>query len=261
MSRSGYYAWRARKPSQRKLDDQKLLKRIRSVFKKSHGRYGSPKVYNALKARNINVGRKRVERLMREDQLVARVARIYRRKPLPQRSCDPVPNIRKDLPKPTAINQHWATDVTYIKLKGRWLYLAVVLDLYSRRVVGWSLKNNRTAALTKTALLMAIRNRRPPEGLIFHSDQGIEFRASELQNTHKRYGIKPSMNRAYHCTDNAEMESFFHTLKGELITGTTFRNVYHLRDSIAGYIQHFYNRARLHSSLNYQSPVEYEAAA
>ncbi len=198
---------------------------------------------------------------MREAQLKGRVARIYRRKPLPQRACDPVPNIRKDLPKPTAINQHWTSDVTYIKLQGRWMFLAVVLDLYSRKVVGWSLKNNRTAALTKAALLMAIRNRRPPKGLVFHSDQGIVFRATELHNVHKRYGFIPSMNRAYRCTDNAEMESFFHSLKGELITGTTFRSVHHLRDSLAGYIQHFYNRARLHSSLNYQSPVEYEAAA
>ncbi len=215
----------------------------------------------ALRKLGIRVGRKRVERLMREDQLIGRVARIYRRKPLPQRACDPVPNIRKDLPKPTVINQHWAADVTYIKLKGRWMFLAVVLDLYSRRVVGWSLKNNRTAALTKAALLMAIRKRRPPEGLLFHSDQGIEYRATELQKVHKRYGFNTSMNRAYHCTDNAEMESFFHSLKGELITGSSFRSVHHLRDSIAGYIQHFYNRARLHSSLNYQSPVEYEAAA
>ncbi len=197
---------------------------------------------------------------MREAGLIARVACIYRRKPRPQRACDPVPNIRKGRPKPTAVNQHWTSDVTYLKIQGRWMFLAVVMDLYSRRVVGWSLKNHRTAALTKAALLMAIRKRRPPKGLLFHTDQGIEYRAKDIQNIHTRYGFIASMNRAYHCTDNAEMESFFHSLKGEFFTGTTFRSVHHLRDSIAGYIQHFYNRARLHSSLNYQSPVEYEAA-
>ncbi len=238
-----------------------MLQRIRSIFNKSKGRYGSPKVFFALRSQGLAVGRKRVERLMREANLVARVARIYRRKPLPQRACDPVPNLRKDLPKPTGINQHWTSDVTYLKLNGRWMFLAVVMDLYSRRVVGWSLKNNRTAALTKAALLMAIRNRRPGKGLLFHTDQGIEYRASEIQKIHHRYGFTPSMNRAYRCTDNAEMESFFHTFKGEFFTGTTFRSVHQLRDGIAGYIQHFYNRTRLHSSLNHKSPVEYEMAA
>ncbi len=261
VSCSGFHAWRDRTPCLRKQDDQKLLKRIRAIFQKSKGRYGSPRVFMELRKQGIRVGRKRVERLMREANLQGRVSRVYRRKPRPPRACDPVPNLRKDLEKPTAINQHWVSDVTYIKLKGKWVFLAVVLDLYSRRVVGWSLKNNRTAALTKAALIMAIRNRRPPEGLIFHTDQGIEYRAIQIQNVHKRYGFIPSMNRAYHCTDNAEMESFFHSLKGELLTGNTFRDVYQLRDSIAGYIQHFYNRTRLHSSLNYQTPVEYEAAA
>ena len=210
VSFSGFYAWRARKPCHRKLDDQVLLERIQAIVDKSQGRYGSPRIFKVLQNRGIRVSRKRLERLMREAHLQGRIARIYRRKPLPARVCDPVANIRRELPKATAVNQHHGSgDVTYIKLKGRWMFLAVVLDLYSRRLVGWSLKSNRTAVLTKAALLMAIRNRRHPEGLIFHSDQGIEYRALALLNIHKRYGIKPSINRAYRCTDNAEMESFF----------------------------------------------------
>ncbi|MRI34311.1 hypothetical protein EOPP23_15075 [Endozoicomonas sp. OPT23] len=258
VSCSGFYAWRKREPCPRKLEDEQLLMRITAIFHKWKGRYGSPRIHLDLRDKGIAVSRKRVERLMKEANLIGRVARIYRRKAMPEKTCDPVSNLRKDLPKPTAINQHWTSDVTYLKVEGHWMFLAVVMGLYSRRIVGWSLKNNRTASLTKAALLKAIRNRRPPKGLVFHTDQGIEYRANVILKIHKRYGFIPSMNRAYHCTDNAEMESFFHSFKGEFFTGTVFRNTHHLRDALAGYIQHFYNRIRRHSSLNYQSSVKYE---
>lgn len=260
VSPSGFYAWRRRKPCQRIHRDAFLKQRITALFEKHRGVYGSPRIHQALRKEGIFISRKRVERLMKEEGLRGRCVRVYRRAPGLHRFYRNIANIRKDLPKPTAPNQHWAADVTYIRVKGKWQYLAAILDLYSRRIVGWSLASRRTVELTKASLMMAIRNRRPSEGLVFHTDRGIEYRAHEIQGIHKRYGIIPSMNRPGQCTDNAEMESFFHTLKAELIKGSHFYGEMHLRDCIAGYIQHFYNRTRLHSSLNYHSPVEYETA-
>ncbi len=261
VSRSGYYAWLRRKPSARDQQDLWLKKRITTLFQQSREVYGSPRIHKALLKQGISVGKKRVERLMREEGLKGRVARVYRRVPGLHRFFQSIKNRRRELPKPSRPNQHWAADVTYIRVKKKWMYLSAVLDLYSRRIVGWSLGSRRTVDLTKASLMMAIRNRRPEKGLLFHTDRGIEYRANEIQAVHQRYGIIPSMNRPGQCTDNAEMESFFHSLKGELIKNKYFSSEYHLRDSVAGYIQHFYNRTRLHSSLNYQSPVEYETAS
>ncbi len=248
-------------PSKRSQYDQFLKGRIDTLFKQNREVYGSPRIHQALLRQGICVARKRVERLMRELGLRGRVTRVYRRAPSIHRFFEGIKNTRKDLPKPIRINQHWAADLTYIKVKGQWVYLAVVLDLYSRRIVGWSMNKRRTVELTKASIMMALRNRRPPKGLVFHTDRGIEYRAHEIQGIHARYGIIPSMNRPGYCTDNAEMESFFHSLKAELIKGTRFYSEHHLRDTVAGYIQHFYNKARLHSSLNYQSPIEYEATS
>lgn len=205
------------------------------------------------------MGKKRVERLMREAGLKARVSRVYRKMAGLHRFYQRVPNLRITRPKPDGPNQHWAADLTYIRVGKRWLYLAVVIDLYSRKVIGWSLGKQKTSALTKASLMMAIRNRKPAPGLVFHTDRGVEYRAHEIQSVLTRYGMQASTNRPGCCTDNAEMESFFHTLKGELIKDNRFFGEMNLRDKLAGYIQHFYNRIRLHSSLNYQSPVEYEA--
>ena len=151
------------------------------------------------------------------------------------------------------------SDLTYIRHNNRWIYLAVVLDLYSRKVIGWAMGKKKNVALTSRALLSAIKRRNPKPGLIFHTDRGSEYRSREFQKVNNRYGIIPSMNRAGKCTDNAEMESFFHTLKGDLIKDSVFKTGKELRNSIAGYIQYFYNKSRLHFSLNYMSPVEYGA--
>lgn len=259
MSASGFYAWLKRGISQRVLSDAMLIERIKQIFTGSRETYGSPRIYQALKRQSIHVGKKRIERLMREAGLKARVARVYRKLAGLHRFYQRAPNLRKDLPKPTASNQHWAADLTYIRVGKRWLYLAAVIDLYSRRIVGWSLGKQKNVALTRASLQMALRNRRPEPGLIFHTDRGVEYRAHEIQHLLKQHGIQASANRPGMCTDNAEMESFFHTLKGEFIKGRRFYGELHLRDKLAGYIQHFYNRVRLHSSLNYLSPVEYEA--
>lgn len=259
VSASGFYAWLKRGISQRVLSDAMLIERIKQIFTGSRETYGSPRIYQALKRQSIHVGKKRIERLMREAGLKARVARVYRKLAGLHRFYQRAPNLRKDLPKPTASNQHWAADLTYIRVGKRWLYLAAVIDLYSRRIVGWSLGKQKNVALTRASLQMALRNRRPEPGLIFHTDRGVEYRAHEIQHLLKQHGIQASANRPGMCTDNAEMESFFHTLKGEFIKGRRFYGELHLRDKLAGYIQHFYNRVRLHSSLNYLSPVEYEA--
>ena len=197
---------------------------------------------------------------MRKDGLRARIAKVYPKLTKHKWLFRNIENKRIDLPKPTGPNQHWVADLTYIKHQKKWLYLAVVLDLYSRKVIGWSISKKRTAKLTKTALMAAINRRRPDPGLIFHTDRGIEYRADDIQKIHNRYGITPSMNRPGSCTDNAEMESFFHTLKGDLLKNRYFETEKKLRNSVAGYINTFYNQFRLHSSLGYMSPVEYEQA-
>jgi transposase InsO family protein len=170
-------------------------------------------------------------------------------------------NLLLDKAMPNAINQVWVGDITYTKLNNQWRYLATVMDLYSRRIIAWSLSDNRKAELTIRALKLALRKRNYPKGLIFHSDRGIEYLSNEYRNELKQHGIQQSFNRAYHCTDNAFMESFFHSLKGELIRGAHFKNDASLRSELANYINGFYNKTRLHSSINYMSPIEYERRA
>ena len=261
VSKSGYYAWLHREEPKRTIEDRKLLTRIKQIHKQSRGTYGSPRIHQALRKQGCYVGRKRVERLMRQEGIQARCARIYFRMGKLRKFFASIENKRLDLPKPSGPNKHWAADVTYIKVKKRWMYLAVVLDLYSRKIVGWSLKRKRTVELTGAALMMAIRKRRPAPGLIFHTDRGIEYRSYAFQKIHDRYGIIPSMNRPGHCTDNAEMESFFHTLKGDMIRNRFFETEQKLRNCLAGYLNNFYNQTRLHSSLGYCSPNEYELLA
>jgi transposase InsO family protein len=159
------------------------------------------------------------------------------------------------------MNEVWVGDVTYIKVNKRFQYLATVMDLYSRRVVGWAFGNNRKAELTKRALSNAIRKRHPPEGMVFHSDRGIEYRCNQYADILDRNGIKHSANRPGCCQDNAHMESFFHTLKGELIRKRNIKNETELKQLVKGYIIHFYNKNRLHSALDYCSPLEFERLA
>lgn len=218
-------------------------------------------MFKALKAKGVAVGRKRVERLMRESNLVARCMLVVRRTPELKRFQRSGENLLQRMSMPTQPNQVWVGDVTYILLNGRWRYLATVMDLYSRRVVGWSLSDNRRANLTMTALKNAMRKRSVAKGLVFHSDRGIEYMAHEYRELLKKHGFIQSFNRPYHCTDNAFMESFFHTLKVELIRGTKYETEQDLRLALKRYINGFYNQTRLHSSLNYVSPIEYERCA
>jgi putative transposase len=258
VSRSGYYAWSDRASSARFIEDQELTKVIQKIYTESNGRYGSPRVQKALEKQGYSVGKKRVERLMREAGLVARVCKVTRRHVGTTRFYAKGENKLLDVEQVEALNTVWVTDVTFIRYKGQWQYLATVMDRCSRRIIGWSLAARRNMSLTVNALKYALRARNYPSGVIVHSDRGVEFVGQEFQAVLKRYGLEHSVNRAGCCTDNAHMESFYHTLKTELIRGSMFGSLKELRSTIGQYINHFYNTVRLHSGINYQSPVEYE---
>jgi putative transposase len=258
VSRSGYYAWSDRAASARFIEDQELKELIQKIYAESDGRYGSPRVQKALEKQGFSVGKKRVERLMREAGLVARVCKVTRRHVGTTRFYTKGENKLLDVKHVEALNTVWVTDVTFIRYKGQWQYLATVMDRCSRRIIGWSLAARRNMSLTVNALKYALRARGYPSRVIVHSDRGVEFVGQEFQAVLKRYGLEHSVNRAGCCTDNAHMESFYHTLKTELLRGSLFGSLKELRSSIGQYINHFYNTVRLHSGINYRSPVEYE---
>ncbi len=231
------------------------------IHRDSAGVYGSPRIHQALQQQGHCVGRNRIEKVMREAGVVGKVATLYRRVPGMERFYLKHQNLRLQAPPPSDVDQQWAADLTYIKVADRWQYLAVVMDVYSRRIIGWSLGAQKTAELTLRALRQALRHRRPRKDLIFHTDRGVEYGAYLIQNELQRHGIRASMNRPGACTDNAHMESFFHSLKTESIHGEKFRNEHELRMAIAKYINRFYNPLRLHSSIGYLSPMEFERVA
>ena len=231
---------------------------IKDVFQTHNGNYGSPRVHKTLVEQGVIINRKRVERIMREERLVAKAARLYRRKALPGNSCIKVENLRHKLPAPQAPNQQWVGDVSYLKFKDGWMYLSVVLDLYSRKVIGWSLGDTRTSALTLRALNMALASREIKPGLIFHSDKGAEYGAHDYQNKLKEFGIRPSMNRPKMMTDNIHVESFFRTFKTESFHGEVFEDKDHLLDVTKRYLDEYYNYHRMHTSIGFKSPVGYE---
>ena len=258
VSRSGYYAWGERGASKRVKEDGCLLKVISRIFYQSQGRYGSPRVFKALQSQGLAVSRKRVERLMRAANLKGRVVRVTRRQPGLKRFKAKGENHLLRTGNATEMNKVWVADITYLKVKGRWQYLATVMDQYTRRILGWSLSATRTTQLTCNALSYALKKRCHPKDIILHTDRGIEYTGSVFQNLLKKYDFKHSVNRAGYCTDNAFMESFYHSLKAELIRGNIFNSVNELRRALVTYINQFYNSVRLHSSLNYMSPMKYE---
>lgn len=258
VSHQGYYQWIRRKPNAKKEANRELLDKIQLIFTQHKGRYGSPRVYAQLRRQGEKVNHKRVARLMRIAGLVGAAGRLYRRKPLPENSCIKVPNHQREHGLPTQHNRQWAGDVTYLKLNGQWRYLAVILDLYSRKVVGWSLSAVRNASLTLAALEKAIRNRKAKEVTFFHSDRGSEYGAIAYQNKLAEYGIQPSMNRPKHMNDNVYVESFFQTLKTECFKGIKFDSDFELRTLLAWYLDTYYNQKRLHSALGFKTPDEYE---
>jgi len=261
VSPAGFYRWRNRPESNRVKEDKSLSAKVQCIFDASRGVYGSPRIHAALKRQGVNVGRKRVERLMRERGITARVAKVYRRNKLPYKFYTKMGNLRINEPKPNKINQQWVGDLTYINVNHKWHYLAVVMDLYSRRILGWNVSRYKNAPLTLSVINKAIAHRQYEPGLIFHTDRGSEYGAYLIQDELKHLNIRSSMNRPESITDNAHMESFFHSLKSEYIHGMKFTTIEELRAAAKSYIDDFYNPCRLHSGLGYCSPIEYEGLA
>ena len=257
VTRAGYYAWESRGLSERQRSDAQLTEQIRQVHKDSLNIYGSPRVMNKLRQEGVPVGRRRVARLMRLAHLQGRSARLYRRSRVGQRAFfTSVPNRQRGLLL-QAQDRVWVGDVTYLKVKQQWRYMAVVMDKYSRRLLGWSVSRRRDADLTCTALRHALRKRTPAAGLIFHTDRGIEYAAHEYRAALRNHGIVQSMNRPGKMNDNAHMESFFHSLKSEFLWGKQFDTDTQLHQTLRTYMQ-YYNHQRLHSSLCHLPPVAFE---
>jgi transposase InsO family protein len=259
VSRSGYYAWKKRSLSQLEMANALLAEQIRAIFTDSRKTYGAPRIHAVLERQGIKCGHNRVARLMRLHGIVARPKKKYR----------PVTTQRKEgaMPAPNLLdqnftaekpNQKWVGDITYIDTTEGWLYLAAVLDLFSRKVVGWSMGVHIDTDLALSALQMAWKTRRPLAGLLHHSDQGSQYTSSEYQQVLTRIQALPSMNHLGTYYDNAVMESFFSTLKTECVT-YQFATREEARHTIFEYIEGWYNRLRIHSTLNYLSPMEYEA--
>ncbi len=259
VSRQGYYAYASRPPSSRVVGDAELCVVIRDVFRESRETYGSPRVIKALRRRGLRVGKRRVERAMRG--LGLRPKRQFRRvRTTVANSAHPVaPNeLARDFTAQRP-NERWVTDITYVWTDEGWAYLAVILDLFSRAVVGWALDADLSTKLPLAALDAAVKRRRPGQNLLHHSDRGCQYTSSEYRERLAGLGIQVSMSRTGNCYDNAVAESFFATLKGELVEHHTWRNRAELRSYVFDYIEVFYNRRRLHSTLGYKTPAEVEA--
>jgi transposase InsO family protein len=259
VTRVGYYAWRRRGESARRGQDRDLLSLIRTLFERSRGTYGSPRIHEALRATGTRISRRRVERLMREAGLRARAVTLYRRIPGLHGFFTSIPNHHFDR-LATGPDQVWVGDITYLRVAGAWRYLAVVMDRYSRRVLGWSLGPTKDVRLTLRALNHAVAHRRPRPGVIFHTDRGVEYAAYAFRHRLAALGFVQSMNRPRELTDNAHMESFFHSMKSDAIHGLRFAHPAELTRLVRGYIP-YYNGVRLHSGIGYSSPVAYEARA
>lgn len=218
-------------------------------------------MHRKLREQGVRVGEKRVARLMREGGIKGRVVTVTRRTPRLRQFQQDGENLRLNTEPPSSVNEQWVADLTYIKVGKDYKHLITIMDVYSRRILGWSLADNRTADDVIAVLRRVIRKRQPPLGLIFHTDRGIEFMAYAVQSELEKYGLRRSYNRLGHCTDNAHMESFYHSLKGELIRGRKYRSKEDLRWALSSYIDCFYNRERLHSGIGYCSPINFEKAA
>lgn len=256
---SGYYAWTGRKPIERQARQLELIETIRQTHRRSRGTYGSPRVHAELKKQGVSCSRKRVERLMRQEQIRSSRHKRFRVCTTDSSHGRPVTaNVLDRQFEQSGPDQAWVTDITYVATDQGWLYLASVMDLFSRRIIGWATSDEQRTGLAAEALEMAIRARRPGEGLLHHSDRGTQYASEDYQALLERHGIRCSMSRSGNCWDNASMESFFKTFKVELVYQEHYATREEARKSIYEYIDLFYNRQRLHSSLGYRSPVEFE---
>jgi putative transposase len=258
VSRAGFYAARERPPSKRALEDKRIVEAIREIHAESRGTYGAPRVRAMLARRGIRVGQKRVARLMRSEDLSGLVRRKKGRTTIRVPGVATAPDLVRREWNPSEPNRLWVADITYCRTWEGWLYLAAVLDCYSRRCVGWSIRDDLRAELVTDAVAMAIAGRRPKPGLVHHSDRGSQYVSLAMGEHLREAGIETSMGSKGSALDNAVAESFFSTLKRELVNRYSWPTKADARAAIFEWIEVFYNRQRLHTTLNYASPQEFE---
>lgn len=259
ISASSYYDWRKRGISKRAEANAELLAEIRSIYEHSRGTYGSPRINKELHSRGYRCGEHRVARLMRKHGIQAKTKRQFRIRTTQRRETDPVAaNLVQQKFVADRPNQLWSSDITYLWTREGWLYLAVVLDVFSRQIVGYALKNRLTTDLVTDAFKRAVGWRAIEQGMILHSDRGCQYTSQEFQRLLDAHGVRSSMSGSGNCYDNAITETFFHTLKTEHIYFERYETRRHAEQSIFEYIEVFYNRQRRHSALGYKSPVEFE---
>jgi transposase InsO family protein len=262
VSPAGYYAWRERPMSTRTNTNAALLADIRQVHRDSGGRYGSPRVHAALRMRGRGASRGRIERLMHRHGIRAIMAPLRRARTTDSRHGLPIaPNLVDRNFTAEAANRIWLADITYIPTAQGWLYLAAIMDLFSRKIVGWAMRDHMQVELVSSALTMAVQQQKPEAGLIHHSDRGVQYASHDYRAALSAAGIVASMSRKADCYDNAPMESFFHTLKTELVHHRQYRTRAEAQRDIFAFIEGFYNRTRLHSAIGYIAPIEMELKA
>jgi transposase InsO family protein len=259
VARSGYYRWLSMPVSNKQRGDDALVLKIKVVFEESDSSYGSPRVQETLRAAGESCGRRRVARLMREHKIVPKTQKGFRNTTNSDHAQTIADNLlARQFGAGLSLNRIWTSDITCIGTSEGWLYLATVMDIASRRIVGWSMSARIDQKLVNDALLGAVAARRPKRGLVLHSDRGITYARESYRKLLAGFGIVQSMSRKANCWDNAPMESFFHSLKGESINGRTLKTRAEARSILFKYIEIWYNRERLHSTLGYQSPAAYE---
>jgi transposase InsO family protein len=262
VSPAGYYAWRSRPESARSTANCELLSAIKRVHQDNCGRYGSPRIHIVLQKQGRGASRGRIERLMRRHGVRAIMAPPRRVRTTDSRHDLPIaPNLLNRNFTAAAPNRVWLADITYVSTGEGWLYLAAVMDLYSRKIVGWAMRDHLRTELASTALAMAIQRQRPAQGLVHHSDRGVQYASHDYRRRLQSAGIQASMSRKADCYDNAPMESFFHTLKTELVHHRKYTTRAEAKRDIFAFIEGFYNRTRLHSAIGYISPIEMEKNA
>ncbi len=259
VSRSGYYDWYDRPESQRSKENKALVKEIRDIHKNSHQTYGSPRITEELKENGYSCSRQRVARLMHKNGILAKMKKKFKITTNSDHSYSIAPNLLKQDFWTNAANRIWVSDITYIWTWQGWLYLTVILDLFNRKVVGWSMSDRLTVNTTTIpAFIQAVKQYQPLPGLIFHSDRGVQYACGDFCELLKSFEAIQSMSGKGNCYDNAVAESFFHTLKTEWVYHETYRTRAEAKTSLFQYIETFYNRVRKHSHLGYKSPNEYE---
>ncbi len=261
VSRSGYYGWKKQPQGKRRKDEERLLMEIKESYRKSKGNYGSPRIADDLRDKGLCCGKNRVARIMKVNGIKAKTTKKFKATTNSKHNLPVAENLLKQDFTTASPNAVWVSDITYVSTLEGWLYLAVIIDLYSRQVVGWAMSNRLTADFVIRALYQAIGRRRPPAGCIFHSDRGVQYACKDFRKVLEHYKFRQSMSKKGDCFDNAVAESFFHTLKVEHVYQHRYATRAEARQSIFEYVEMYYNLQRKHSALGYRSPVSFELDA